>query len=271
MKELKIAINGVGGRMGHALCEAIAGQESLELTAAFEHSNSAYLGTDANAGDKGVEIKSSELIGEAGSQFDVLIDFSVPQSSVDAIQACAKIKRPVVVGTTGLSKEQQAAIVECAKTIPIVQAPNMSLGVNVCFALAQYAMKLLADNASSAGVEVDIIETHHHNKKDAPSGTALRLGDKVTMGFANKKLAGREQDTGTTTRDNIVYHSMRAGDVAGEHEVCLTLPGEQVQIRHKAVNRNNFALGALEAARWVSGQVPGLYEMNDVFGISSID
>lgn len=258
-KKLNIAINGVGGRMGAALQDAIATQDDLVLGAAFERAGDAVGQVLAC----GVETMDSGRIAEASAAFDVLVDFSVPAASVAALRLCAEAKRCAVVGTTGFSAEQRDEIAKLAEAIAIVQAPNMSLGVNVCFELARAAAKFLAGD----DLEVDIVEAHHKGKRDAPSGTALRMGDKVFEGLGDKTLAPRAAETGATTQDNLVYHVVRAGDLPGEHAVMMTLPGEVIEIRHKAINRSNFALGALAAARWVGGREPGLYGMDDVFGL----
>ena len=259
--KLNIAINGVGGRMGAALQDAIATQTDLVLSAAFERADSKIVGQTL---DCGVAVMGSDRIGGTdAAPFDVLIDFSVPQASVEALRLCAQAGRGAVVGTTGFTPEQQDEVAGFAEQTAIVQAPNMSLGVNVCFALARQAAGLLGDGE----LEVDIVEAHHKGKRDAPSGTALRMGDKVSEGLDKRALAARASETGTLTRDNIAYHVVRAGDLPGEHAVVMTLPGEQIEIRHKAVNRSNFALGALAAARWVNGRAPGLYGMDDVFAL----
>lgn len=255
---LNIAISGAGGRMGRALQDALSACDDLTLSAAFERPDSADVGRVLPAG---VKVSDAEEIVRA--PYDVLIDFSVAQASVEALRLCAQAKRRAVVGTTGFTPEQRDEIAEFAKTTPIVMAPNMSLGVNVCFSLLQRAAGLLRCDE----LEVDIIEAHHKGKRDAPSGTALRMGDKVLEGVGKEGLGERAHAKGALTRDGIAYHVVRAGELPGEHAVVMTLPGEQVEIRHKAVDRRNFALGALAAARWVGDRPAGLYGMDDVLGL----
>lgn len=257
-ENINIAINGVKGRMGGALRDALQTSDGLTLAAAFERPGSDNIG---DVLPEGPTVLSAEKIAE--TPYEVLIDFSVAQASMEALRLCAMAGRRAVVGTTGFTPEMRAEIDEFSKTIPIVLAPNMSMGVNVCFSLLKRAAALL----SGTSLEVDVVEAHHKDKRDAPSGTALRMGEKVIEGAGDRGLAKRKHETGMLMRDNIAYHSIRAGDLPGEHAVVMTLPGEQIEIRHKATGRRNFAVGALIAAEWVNEQAPGLYTMDDVFDL----
>lgn len=264
---VKVAINGVCGRMGAALLDALKGRSDMTLSAAFDRDDSPRIGREAIPG---IKIDSGGNAGRA--DYDVLIDFSLADASVAVLKQCAEAQRMAVVGTTGFSERQQAEIETFSRTIPIVQAPNMSLGVNACFALLKQAATILRES----DVEVDVSEAHHKGKRDAPSGTALRMGRMVTEGLAEGaqegsqgRRPGERVETGALIRDGIAYHVIRAGDLAGEHTVMFTLPGEQIELTHRSSGRSNFARGALTAARWLSEKKrnAGLYGMQDVLGI----
>ena len=187
-------------------------------------------------------------LAEQVGQADVVVDFSTPQGALDALNACVAASVPLVTGTTALESDWRKARDAAAGSIAILEAPNMSLGVNLVYRLLEVAARSIGDAA-----DIDIIETHHTAKVDAPSGTALRMGEVIGAALVE-------------TRDQPRYHSLRAGDIAGEHRVKLTLPGEQVEIGHLAFNRSIFARGALRAAEWIRTMPPGLYSMRDVLG-----
>ena len=264
----KIAINGAGGRMGRALIEACRDDATAELRVAVDRSDSGLVGIDAGEmaglGRLGVPIGGGlEALGDA---FEVLIDFTVPAATMASLAHCREHGRQLVIGTTGLDAAQKETIAAAAADIAIVFAPNMSVGVNLTFKLAEIAARVLGDS-----VDIEIIEAHHRNKVDAPSGTALRLGE-VIAGALGRDLAecavsGREGYTGPRDRATIGFETIRAGDIVGEHTVLYAATGERVEITHRASSRMTFAQGAVRAANWLAGKERGLFDMQDVLGL----
>ena len=197
---------------------------------------------------------------------DVCIDFTLPGPTVEHAEACRSRRRALVIGTTGLSADQRSKLEDAARDIAIMHAPNMSVGVNLCFKLLDIAARALGDS-----VDIEIIEAHHRNKVDAPSGTAVRMGE-IIAGALGRDLAGcavygREGHTGIRDRRTIGFETIRAGDIVGEHTVMFGGEGERIELTHRAASRANFAAGALRAARWVVQRPPGLYDMQDVLGL----
>jgi 4-hydroxy-tetrahydrodipicolinate reductase len=262
----KIAIAGAAGRMGRALIEATQTAEFATLTAAIERNGHPLLGQDigeiAGVGKLGV-VLSDNL---NGATFDVLIDFTSPESTIANVEFCRKMQKSIVIGTTGLNDDQKNILREAAVSIPIVFAPNMSVGVNLCFKLLEIASKVLGES-----VDIEIIEAHHRHKVDAPSGTALRMGEVIaqTLGRDLKKDAiyGREGKTGARERQTIGFATVRAGDIVGDHTVLFADEGERVEITHKASSRLTFAKGAVRAALWLSNKNNGLFDMQDVLDL----
>ncbi len=267
---LKVAISGAAGRMGRMLVAAVAAAEDLRLGATLEAPGSPFIGTDAGElaaiGAAGVAIGGD--IATVVDAFDVLVDFSVPQATLDKLDACADAGKALVVGTTGFDAAGLSAIRRAARTVPIVMAPNMSVGVNVAFKLIEYAAKTLGDD-----VDVEVFEAHHRHKIDAPSGTAVRMGEILAhvlgRDLATDAIYGREGITGERPRRAIGFHSMRGGDIVGEHTVAFAGTGERIEITHRAATRENFAAGAVRAVRFVADREPGLYGMDDVLGLGS--
>ncbi len=262
-----IVVAGAGGRMGRALVEAVRQQTGAVLAGALEGPNSEFLGMDAGelAGSRPLGVRVADD-SDALPGFDVLIDFTRPEATVNHLGLCRASGARMVIGTTGLSKEQRALVVQAAGEIPIVQAPNMSVGVNLCFTLLDMAARVLGD-----AVDIEIIEAHHRHKVDAPSGTALRMGEVVAEALGRDlsecAVYGREGQTGERQRATIGFETIRAGDIVGEHTVLFAGTGERVEIAHKASSRLTFATGALRAALWLQDQGPGLYDMQDVLGL----
>lgn len=264
----RIAIAGVAGRMGRTLIEAVtASQFELQLTAGTVLENDPALGVDVATlvGQSPSGVKASDSLSQVVDRFDVLIDFTAPQASLAHLAVCREHGKAMVIGTTGFTDPQKETIAAAAREIPIVFAPNMSVGVNV-------ALKLLAAAARALGDEVDIeiVEAHHRFKKDAPSGTALRMGE-VIAGALGRDLDevavyGREGITGERNRETIGFATVRAGDIVGDHTVIFAGLGERLEITHRASSRMTFASGAVRAAAWLEGQPPGLYGMDDVLG-----
>jgi len=265
----KIALVGVGGRMGRALIDACHHAEDVSLAAALVRAGSPLVGQDAGIvagiGHIGVPI-SHDMLG-ACRDFDVLIDFTSPNAVAEHIRLCRENGRGIVIGTTGLNHAQKALMEEAASDIPIVFAPNMSVGVNVVLNLLRQAAEVLGDD-----YDIEIIEAHHRHKVDAPSGTALRMGEVIaeTTGRDLEKCAvyGREGITGARDAKTIGFATVRGGDIVGDHTVLFAGIGERVEITHKASSRMTFAKGAVRAAAWLSGQPAGLYDMQDVLGLS---
>lgn len=265
---IRVAIVGAAGRMGKTLIEAVQAAEGLELGAATERPDSSLIGADAGelAGVGKLGVPLSHSLTKVVDSFDVVIDFTAPASTMVHLDVCRQHGKRMVIGTTGLDEAQKRKIGEAAETIGVVFAPNMSVGVNLCFKLLDIAARVMGDEA-----DIEIIEAHHRHKVDAPSGTALRMGEVVAdaLGRDLKEVAvyGREGQTGPRPRDSIGFETIRAGDVVGEHSVWFAAEGERVEIVHKASSRMTFAKGAVRAAGWLMRQDKGLYDMQDVLGL----
>ena len=264
-----IAITGAGGRMGKTLLEAASEADGLTVSAAIERAGSSLVGVDAGelAGIGTLDVSVVGNIAEAAA-FDVLIDFTRPDVTLANLAVCRERGSAMIIGTTGFDEAQKSAISEASKDIAIVFAPNMSVGVNLCLKLLETAAKVLGDE-----VDIEIIEAHHRHKVDAPSGTALRMGEVVAdaLGRDLKECAvyGREGQTGERDRKTIGFETIRAGDIVGDHTVMFASIGERVEITHKASSRMTFASGAMRAALWLSGRPAGLYDMQDVLGLNT--
>ncbi|MEX2306776.1 MAG: 4-hydroxy-tetrahydrodipicolinate reductase [Pirellulales bacterium] len=262
---MKLAVHGAAGRMGQRVTALAVADPRFQVVAALESADNAQLGKDAGVvagvGPIGVPLG---VVGESGA--DVVIDFSVPDAAVAVVAHCVEYKRPVVVATTGLEKDQQEYIRKAAQKIPIVWSPNMSTAVNVAMKLAEVAAKTLGNLPT--GVDVEIVECHHRFKEDAPSGTALKFGQIIAdLMDIDVHTHGRSGRPGPRPRNEIGYHSIRAGDNPGEHTVTFGMIGETLEVRVAATNRDCYAQGALLAAEWLIGKPPGLYGMNDVLGL----
>ena len=264
---IKIAITGAAGRMGKTLLEAVKQTEGVKTSVALERPGSSLVGVDAGelAGIGKLDVSVVDDI-TAADAFDVLIDFTRPEVTLANLAVCRSRGSAMVIGTTGFSDEQKAELADAAKDIPIVFAPNMSVGVNLCLKLLEMAAKVLGDT-----VDIEVIEAHHRHKMDAPSGTALRMGEVVAdaLGRDLKECAvyGREGVTGERDRKTIGFETIRAGDIVGDHTVLFAGDGERVEITHKASSRMTFANGAVRAAQWLASRKAGLYDMQDVLGL----
>jgi 4-hydroxy-tetrahydrodipicolinate reductase len=263
---LNIVIAGSSGRMGHTLLEAVLNDSELHLQAALDSAGGTALGHDAGepfGRSSGVKISSDTAVLKSGS---VLIDFTRPEASMEYLAACRRQGCKLVLGTTGFSAAQKQTIAEAAKDIAIVFAPNMSVGVNLLINLVQSAAKVLAE-----GYDIEIIEAHHRHKVDAPSGTALRLGEAAATALgrdlAECAVYGREGITGERDPSTIGFATVRGGDVVGDHTVLFAGIGERVELTHKASSRATFAMGALRAAKFLAGKQNGLYDMQDVLSL----
>ena len=266
--DVRVAVIGAAGRMGRALIQAVTEGEGVTLTAAIDRPGNSLIGSDAGElaaiGKLGVTVADS--LEAVKDDFDVLIDFTAPAATVANAQFCAENGKKMAIGTTGLNEEEKTQLAESAKKTAIMFAPNMSMGVNLCFKLLEIAAQVLGDE-----VDIEVVEAHHRHKVDAPSGTALRMGEVVAdaLGRDLKKVAvyGREGQEGPRDRETIGFATVRAGDIVGEHTVMFAADGERVEITHKATSRMNFARGAVRACRWLDGKEPGLFDMQDVLGL----
>lgn len=271
MSTVRVAVSGAGGRMGRTLIQAVNDQPELVLGAASERPGSSLIGADAGelAGVGRLGVALTGDLGAAADAFDVLIDFTAPSATMAHLALCRSAGKRMVIGTTGLDADQRAAVAAGGEAIGIVFAPNMSVGVNLCLKLLDIAARVLGDE-----VDVEIIEAHHRHKVDAPSGTALRMGEVVAaaLGRDLKEVAvyGREGHTGPRERRTIGFETIRAGDVVGEHSVWFAAEGERVEIVHKASSRMTFARGAVRAAAWIAARGAGLYDMQDVLGLKAL-
>lgn len=265
---IKIAVAGAGGRMGKTLIEACSLSDKVVLSAATEHPDSSLIGTDAGelAGVGRLDVKVAPALQQT-ADFDVLIDFTHPSITTRHIDYCVENNRQMIIGTTGCDEDLQSKIKQAAESIAIVFAPNMSVGVNLCLKLLQMAAKVLGDDA-----DVEVIEAHHHHKVDAPSGTALKMGQVVadTLGRDLKECAvyGRQGQTGARDPKTIGFSTIRAGDIVGDHTVLFAGVGERVEITHKSSSRMTYAKGSLRAAQWLADKDKGLFDMMDVLELS---
>ncbi|MCX7627951.1 MAG: 4-hydroxy-tetrahydrodipicolinate reductase [Methylophilaceae bacterium] len=262
-----VVIAGSSGRMGRALLEAIFADADLKLHAALDHAASPVIGRDAGelvGTSCGVKVVAD--VQQALHGADVLIDFTRPEATLAYLASCRTTGTNMVIGTTGFTTEQKLAIQDAARDIAIVFAPNMSVGVNLLINLVQAAAKVLSE-----GYDVEIIEAHHRHKVDAPSGTALRLGEAVAAALgrdlAKCAVYGRQGVTGERDPVTIGFATVRGGDVVGDHTVLFAGVGERVELTHKASSRATFAHGAVRAAKFLADRRTGLYDMQDVLGL----
>jgi 4-hydroxy-tetrahydrodipicolinate reductase len=268
MANLKLAVAGASGRMGRALIDAVLRDAGLALTAALEVKGNPHVGKDAgDLAGAPCGVKITDDVAKALANCDVLVDFTRPEGTMAHLAACRKQGVRVVIGTTGFSDAQKKNIAEAAREISIALSPNFSVGVNVAFRLLEVAAKALGK-----GYDVEIVEAHHRHKVDAPSGTALRMGEVVAQALGRDlkqgAIFGREGVTGERKDETIGFATVRGGDLVGEHTVMFIGAGERVEIAHRASSRANFANGALRAARFLISRPSGLYDMADVLGFA---
>jgi len=263
----RIAIAGASGRMGHMLIDAVRASDDCQLAGALDIAASPAIGTDAGAYagfDSGVQVTADVRAGLAHSQ--CLIDFTRPEGTLHHLAVCRDLGVGMVIGTTGFTEAQKAQIAEFAQSIPVVFAPNMSVGVNVTLKLLEMAAKALA-----TGYDIEIVEAHHRHKVDAPSGTALKMGEVIAqaMGRDLKDCAvyAREGVTGERDPSSIGFATIRGGDIVGDHTVLFAGTGERIEISHKSSSRTTYAQGSLRAVRFLAGKTSGLYDMFDVLNL----
>jgi len=266
---IKLAVTGAAGRMGKTLVQTIHDADDLRLAAALEHPDSPALGQDAGelagVGTLGVTVCAD--VGSVIEDFDVVVDFTVPSATLHLADTCRAAGKAMVIGTTGFQQDELARLHQAAGDIAVFIAPNMSVGVNLVFKLIEDAARALGDS-----VDVEVIEAHHRHKIDAPSGTAVRMGEVLANALGRDldgdAVYGRQGINGARDRRTIGFSSIRGGDIVGEHTVLFAGEGERIEITHRAQSRVNFAQGALRAARFVSGRKPGLYDMQALLGFA---
>lgn len=266
---MKVGIIGAAGRMGRILIEATLANPHTELSAAVDVPGSSLIGADAGelVGQGKLGVLLSDDLAKVVKDADVFIDFTVAAATARNIETCRAAGVRMVIGTTGLDDDQKATLRAASEEVAICFAPNYSIGVNLCFKLLETAAAVLGDEA-----DIEVIEAHHRNKVDAPSGTALRMGEVVaqTLGRDLKECAvfGREGHTGVRERQTIGFETIRGGDIVGDHTVLFAAEGERVEITHKASSRMAFARGAVRAALWLGARQKGLFDMQDVLGLA---
>ena len=264
----RAAIAGAVGRMGQTLIHVIDEHESIVVGAATDQKGSDAIGGNAYqlAGIPVGNVTITETFADVADEFDVMIDFTSPDATAEHVQQCVEFGKPMVIGTTGMNDDQIQKITEAAKFIPIMFAPNMSVGVNAMLGALELVAKTLGDD-----FDIEITEAHHRHKVDAPSGTALRIGEVIAaaLGRDLDKCAvyAREGITGEREKNSIGFQTIRAGDIVGDHTAMFATDGERLEITHKASSRRAFANGAVRAALWVQEQPAGLYDMQDVLGL----
>ncbi|HZR11028.1 MAG TPA: 4-hydroxy-tetrahydrodipicolinate reductase [Myxococcales bacterium] len=259
---IRLAVAGAAGRMGSCILAAARAEKDFAVAGAFERPDSEHVGREA----AGVRIAPGiEAALESGA--DVVIDFTAPAATVQHAKVCAARGVALVIGTTGLSAGEKDELRSASRKIPLLLAPNMSVGVNVLFRLVAEAARALGP-----AYEIEIVETHHRMKRDAPSGTALRLAEVAAAALAlpgNAFVCQRQGETGARKPGTIGIQALRGGDVVGDHTVHFLADGERLELTHRASSRDNFARGALRAARWLAGKKPGFYGMQDVLGFQT--
>ena len=265
---VKIGVCGAAGKMGKAILEVCKETSGIEISAAIEHPDSSKIGIDAGevAGIGKLDVAITNDILSVAKDIDVMIDFTLATSVVQNIDNCVASNCKMVIGTTGLDEKDHSQIKTAANKIAIVYAPNMSIGVNLCFKLLEMTSNVIGKDA-----DIEIIEAHHRDKKDAPSGTAIRMGEivaeKTERDLKDCAIFGREGITGPRNKNSIGFETIRAGDIVGDHTVIFATSGERVEITHKATSRKTFASGAVKAAQWLYNKQKGLFDMQDVLNL----
>lgn len=268
MSQMKIAVMGAAGRMGRELVRAISAVEGCAVAGGTEPPGSKMIGQDigllAGLGELGVKVSGDPL--EVIAKCDAILDFTIPAATVEFAGLAANARIVHVIGTTGLTEQHEAAIKAAARHATIVKSGNMSLGVNLLVALTRRVAAALDDD-----FDIEVVEMHHRHKVDAPSGTALMLGEAAAIGrkveLKDKRVSTRDGHTGARRRGDIGFATLRGGNVVGEHTVVFAADGERIELSHKATDRGIFARGAVKAAQWGKGKGPGVFSMSDVLGI----
>lgn len=257
---VKVIVCGACGRMGKRIIDILSRDGEIELVGAIEAKGHEALGSEVTP-----KIKLTDNLEKIIDGAEVVIDFTNPQASLKNLEMASRFKKAMVIGTTGHTEQEKKLVAEKAKTIPLLMAPNMSLGVNLLFKVVDGVAKVLK------GYDVEIVEAHHNRKKDAPSGTAAKLGETIAqalnLNLKETGIYGRKGMVGPRKPQEIGVHSVRAGDIVGEHTVIFAGTGERLELTHRAHSRDCFARGAVEGAKWIVRQPPGLYDMQDFLGL----
>lgn len=268
---VRIAVAGAAGRMGRNLVKATQLNPDSQMGAGSERPESSLVGVDIGelCGEGKLEVVLTDNLAKAVDSFDVIIDFTAPTSTLANLELCRAHGKSIVIGTTGFTEQERDLIDEIAKEVPVVMAPNYSVGVNLVFKLLEKAARVMGDYC-----DVEIVEAHHRHKVDAPSGTAIGMGEAIAGAMGNKlsdvAVYAREGITGERTKDEIGFATIRAGDIVGEHTAMFADIGERVEITHKATDRMTFANGAIKAAVWLNDKPAGFYTMTDVLGLNDL-
>ncbi|MEZ8118076.1 4-hydroxy-tetrahydrodipicolinate reductase [Vibrio splendidus] len=268
---VRIAIAGAAGRMGRNLVKAAHQNSEASVGAGSERPESSLVGVDVGelCGEGRFDVALVDDLSKAIEEFDVIVDFTAPVSTLANIELCKRHGKKLIIGTTGFSEEEKQVIDTASKEMPIVMAPNYSVGVNLVFKLLEKAAKVMGDYC-----DVEIVEAHHRHKVDAPSGTAIGMGEAIAGAMGNElndvAVWSREGITGERTKDEIGFATIRAGDIIGEHTAMFADIGERVEITHKATDRMTFANGAIKAAVWLNDKPAGFYTMTDVLGLNDL-
>lgn len=265
-----IVVVGAGGRMGQMLITEINETKGCRVSGAVDRPGSPAIGQDAGrlAGVGALNVMIDEDPAQAIATADAVVDFTSPDATVDHARLCAQAGAAHIIGTTGLDADHEDALHLAARHVPVVYAPNMSVGVTLLMAMTEKVASILGDD-----YDIEVLEMHHRHKVDAPSGTALGLGRAAARGRAvdhdNVKQAARDGQVGARPRGEIGYASLRGGDVVGDHSVIFAADGERIELGHKASNRKVFAAGAVRATLWARGRPPAVYSMRDVLGLNA--
>ncbi|MGR5119619.1 4-hydroxy-tetrahydrodipicolinate reductase [Vibrio astriarenae] len=268
---VKIAVAGAAGRMGRNLVKATLSNQQARLGSGSERPESSLVGVDVGelCGEGRLDIALVDSLENSIDEFDVIIDFTAPASTLANLELCKAHGKKIVIGTTGFSDEERALIDQFAQDVPVVMAPNYSVGVNLVFKLLEKAAKVMGDYT-----DIEIVEAHHRHKVDAPSGTAIGMGEAIAGAMGNNlndvAVYAREGITGERTKDEIGFATIRAGDIVGEHTAMFADIGERVEITHKATDRMTFANGAVKAAVWLNEKPAGFYTMTDVLDLNNL-
>ncbi|WP_210473185.1 4-hydroxy-tetrahydrodipicolinate reductase [Vibrio crassostreae] len=268
---VRIAIAGAAGRMGRNLVKAAHHNSEASVGAGSERPESSLVGVDIGelCGEGRFDVALVDDLSKAIEEFDVIVDFTAPVSTLANIELCKRHGKKLIIGTTGFSEEEKQVIDAASKEMAIVMAPNYSVGVNLVFKLLEKAAKVMGDYC-----DVEIVEAHHRHKVDAPSGTAIGMGEAIAGAMGNElndvAVWSREGITGERTKDEIGFATIRAGDIIGEHTAMFADIGERVEITHKATDRMTFANGAIKAAVWLNDKPAGFYTMTDVLGLNDL-
>ncbi|MCP5281619.1 MAG: 4-hydroxy-tetrahydrodipicolinate reductase [Rhodoferax sp.] len=270
-RKQKVCVAGASGRMGHMLIDAVIASDDMVLAGALDIAGSAAIGADAGAyGGHVTGVAISDDLHQVLANCDVLIDFTRPEGTLAHLAVCRELGVKAVIGTTGFSEAQKATIADAAKHVAIMMAPNMSVGVNVTLKLLE-----LAARAMSTGYDIEIIEAHHRHKVDAPSGTALKMGEVIAHATGRElkdcAVYAREGVTGERDPSSIGFATIRGGDIVGDHTVLFAGTGERIEISHKSSSRATYAQGSLRAVRYLAGRNSGLFDMFDVLGLNQAD